>query len=122
MSTPGSVAVITREEMDVRRAQSIRDLLRYAPGVYFSNDTDFRFQQIKARGFDVEQYLDGLRLQGGPFGIPRIDPYFLDRAELITGPASILYGAASPGGILNIENALRRLAILIATSPEFAVR
>jgi iron complex outermembrane recepter protein len=102
MSTPGSVAVITREEMDVRRAQSIRDLLRYAPGIYFSNDTDFRFQPIKARGFDVEQYLDGLRLQGGPFGIPRIDPYFLDRAEIITGPASILYGAASPGGILNM--------------------
>ena len=51
MSTPGSVAVITREEMDVRRAQSIRELLRYAPGIYFSNDTDFRFQQISARGF-----------------------------------------------------------------------
>ena len=102
MSTPGSVAVITREEMDVRRAQSIRDLVRYAPGVYFSNDSDFRFQPLKARGFDVENYLDGLRLQGGPFGTPRIDPWFLDRAEIITGPASILYGAASPGGILNM--------------------
>jgi len=80
MSTPGSVAVITREEMDVRRAQSIRDLVRYAPGIYFSNDTDFRFQDIKARGFAVEQYLDGLRLQGGPFGAPRVDPYLLERA------------------------------------------
>ncbi|MDI4232431.1 TonB-dependent siderophore receptor [Bradyrhizobium sp. Arg237L] len=102
MSTPGSVAVITRSEMDVRQAQSIRDLLRYAPGIYFSNDTDFRYQQANARGFAVEQYLDGLRLQGGPFGAPRIDPYLLERAELITGPASILYGAASPGGILNL--------------------
>jgi iron complex outermembrane recepter protein len=102
MSTPGSVAVITREEMDVRRAQSIRDLVRYAPGIYFSNDNDFRFQPLKARGFDVEQYLDGLRLQGAPFGIARIDPWFLDRAEIITGPASVLYGAASPGGILNM--------------------
>jgi iron complex outermembrane receptor protein len=102
MSTPGSVAVITREEMDVRRAQSIRDLMRYAPGVYFSNDSDFRFQPLKARGFDIEQYLDGLRLQGAPFGIARIDPWFLDRAEIITGPASVLYGAASPGGILNM--------------------
>ena len=102
MSTPGSIAVITREEMDVRRAQSIRDLLRYAPGIYFSNDTDFRFQKVSARGFAVETYLDGLRLQGGPFGAPRIDPYLLERAEIITGPASILYGAASPGGILNL--------------------
>lgn len=102
MSTPGSVAVITREEMDVRRAQSIRDLVRYAPGIYFSNDTDFRFQNISARGFPVETYLDGLRLQGGPFGAPRIDPYLIERAEIITGPASILYGAASPGGILNL--------------------
>jgi iron complex outermembrane receptor protein len=102
MSTPGSIAVITREEMDVRRAQSIRDLLRYAPGIYFSNDTDFRFQNVSARGFAVETYLDGLRLQGGPFGAPRVDPYLLERAEIITGPASILYGAASPGGILNL--------------------
>jgi len=102
MSTPGSVAVITREEIDVRRAQSIRDLVRYAPGVYFSNDNDFRFQPLKARGFDIEQYLDGLRLQGAPFGVARIDPWFLDRAEIITGPASVIYGAASPGGILNM--------------------
>jgi outer membrane receptor protein involved in Fe transport len=102
MSTPGSVAVITREEMDVRRVQSIRDLVRYAPGVYFSNDNDFRFQPLKARGFDIEQYLDGLRLQGAPFGVARIDPWFLDRAEIITGPASVIYGAASPGGILNM--------------------
>jgi iron complex outermembrane receptor protein len=102
MSTPGSVAVITREEMDVRRAQSIRDLVRYVPGVYFSNDNDFRFQPLKARGFDIEQYLDGLRLQGAPFGVARIDPWFLDRAEIITGPASVIYGAASPGGILNM--------------------
>ena len=102
ISTPASVAVITRDEIDVRRAQSVRDLVRYAPGIYFSNDADFRFQPLKARGFDVEQYLDGLRLQGGPFGFPRIDPYFLERAEVITGPASILYGAASPGGILNL--------------------
>src|SRR6185369_10170455 len=72
MSTPGSVAVITRDEMDVRRAQSIRDILRYAPGIYFSNDTDFRFQNVSARGFAVETYLDRLRLQGGPFGAPRV--------------------------------------------------
>ena len=102
ISTPASVAVITRDEIDVRRAQSVRDLVRYAPGIYFSNDADFRFQPLKARGFDVEQYLDGLRLQGGPFGFPRVDPYFLERAEVITGPASILYGAASPGGVLNL--------------------
>ena len=102
MSTPGSIAVITRDEIDTRHAQSLRDVLRYAPGVYFSNDTDFRFQQVSARGFVMEQYLDGLRLQGGPFGVPRIDPYLLERVEVITGPASILYGVASPGGILNL--------------------
>ena len=53
-------------------------------------------------GSSSEQILDGLRLQGGPFGVPRIDPYLLERVEVITGPASILYGVASPGGILNL--------------------
>jgi iron complex outermembrane recepter protein len=31
---------------------------------------------------------------------PRIDPYFLERIEVFKGPASVLYGQVSPGGVL----------------------
>ena len=37
------------------------------------------------------------------------------------GPIGVL-AAYKSSGITNIENALRRLAVLIATSPEFALR
>ncbi|HVY54825.1 MAG TPA: TonB-dependent siderophore receptor, partial [Thermodesulfobacteriota bacterium] len=36
------------------------------------------------------------------FTFPRIDPYFLDRIEVYYGPASVLYGQAIPGGLINL--------------------
>ncbi len=68
-----------------QQAQSLRDVARYAPGVYFSDDADFRFQNLNIRGFLADQYLDGMRLLSGTWSVPRIDPYFLERAEVISG-------------------------------------
>jgi iron complex outermembrane receptor protein len=33
---------------------------------------------------------------------PRIDLYFLERIEVFKGPASVLYGQVSPGGVFNL--------------------
>ena len=40
--------------------------------------------------------------------------------DVSTSPG--VMAAYASGGSMNIENALRRLALLIATSPEFAMR
>ncbi|WP_150320931.1 TonB-dependent receptor plug domain-containing protein, partial [Enterobacter hormaechei] len=29
-----------------------------------------------------------------------IDPYFLERAEVLRGPSSVLYGKSNPGGVV----------------------
>ncbi len=102
IETPQSIAVISRQQIEAQQAQSLRDVARYAPGVYFSDDADFRFQNLNIRGFLADQYLDGMRLLSGTWSVPRIDPYFLERAEVISGPASVLYGQASPAGIVNL--------------------
>jgi len=102
IETPRTVTVITRDEIAAQQAQSVRDTVRYAPGVYYSDDADFRYEPVSARGFSLDQYLDGLKLLNGTWSVPRVDPYFLERAEVLEGPASTLYGQASPGGVLDM--------------------
>jgi len=101
IETPQTVSVVTRSQLEAQQVQSVRDVAKYTPGVYFSGDADFRTEPVYSRGFQVDQYQDGLRLLQGSWAVPRVDPYLVERAELLKGPASILYGGASPGGLLN---------------------
>jgi iron complex outermembrane receptor protein len=101
IETPQTVSVVTRSQMDTQQVQSVRDVAKYTPGVYFSADADFRSEPVYSRGFLLDQYQDGLHLLQGSWAVPRVDPYLVERAELLKGPASILYGGASPGGVLN---------------------
>jgi iron complex outermembrane receptor protein len=102
IETPRTVTVITADQIAAQQAQSVRDTMRYAPGAYYNDDADFRFEQVNARGFILDEYLDGLKLLSGTWSVPRVDPYFLERAEVLEGPASALYGQASPGGVLDM--------------------
>jgi iron complex outermembrane receptor protein len=106
--TPQSVSVVTRDQMDAQAAQTIDAAIRYVPGVT-TQDNDIRFDQITSRGFDLsdDSYLDGMRLMRTTwYATPRIDPYFLDRIDVVRGPVSVLYGQASPGGALLMTSKL----------------
>ncbi|MCH4197152.1 MAG: ferrichrome porin FhuA [Serratia liquefaciens] len=101
--TPQSVSVVTREEMDMRQPNTVKGALAYTPGVYASRGSSTTYDSIAIRGFpsvNTNQYLDGLRLQGDNYTEASIDPYFLERAELLRGPVSVLYGKSSPGGLV----------------------
>jgi iron complex outermembrane recepter protein len=106
IETPQTVSVVTRQQIAAQQAQSTREAVGYAPGVYFSDDADFRFQRVYSRGFQIDTYLNGLRVFGGTWSTPRMEPYFAERVEILKGPASILYGAASPGGVLSYGSKL----------------
>ncbi|HGU6500071.1 TPA: ferrichrome porin FhuA, partial [Escherichia coli] len=47
-------------------------------------------------------YLNGPKMQGNFYNDAVIDPYMLERAEIMRGPVSVLYGKSSPGGLLNM--------------------
>ncbi len=110
IETPQTISVITRDQIDAQSAQTVRQVLRYAPGVYFSDDLDQRITTVNSRGFALDQYSDGLRQLGGTWALPQIEPWFVERAEVVAGPASVLYGQASPGGILNFTSKRPTLA------------
>ncbi|KAF1005602.1 MAG: Ferrichrome outer membrane transporter/phage receptor [Luteibacter sp.] len=99
---PQTVSVITRDQIDAQQAQTLRAVLRYAPGVVISDDNDDRLDTISARGFALDQYLDGLKMLSGTWAVPKVEPYLMERAVVLEGPASVLYGQASPGGIVDI--------------------
>lgn len=102
IDNPQSVTVITREQMDAQGVQTLDQALRYVPAAS-SQDNDLRFDQLSIRGFDADSYLDGTKLNRTTwFANPRIDPYFLERIDVLRGPASVLYGQASPGGVVDM--------------------
>ncbi|EPD3273557.1 ferrichrome porin FhuA [Cronobacter sakazakii] len=106
--TPQSVSVVTREEMDMHQSQSVKEALGYTPGVVVSNrgaSTTYDFVSIRgftSVGLSQNNYLDGLKLQGNFYNDAVIDPYMLERVELMRGPTSVLYGKSNPGGIISM--------------------
>ena len=102
--TPQSISVITREQLDDQAAASVADALSYSSGVltnYRGNSN--RNDEIIARGFRyAPKFLDGLSygLSGQAGAAGQIDPWLLERVEMIHGPASVLYGQVNPGGIV----------------------
>lgn len=102
---PQSISVISAEQMADQGVQSITSALGYTPGVVGQyGDNDVRHDWLTVRGFTPARYLDGLRLPFGARGYaqPRVETFGLERVEVLKGPASVLYGQAAPGGLVNM--------------------
>tara|TARA_R100000005_G_scaffold92923_2_gene67309 strand:+ start:9226 stop:11376 length:2151 start_codon:yes stop_codon:yes gene_type:complete len=102
LETARSVAVIPAEEFLERGALTLDDTLNYTAGVVgdtfgFSTRGDFP----RVRGLDVPEYLDNIQVLFGNYNNARSDIYTLEQVEVLKGPASVLYGQGSPGGVLN---------------------
>lgn len=101
---PQSVSVITGEQMSQRGIQGIEEAVWYTAGAQGGGyGADSRSDWLLVRGFTPARYLDGLALpDGSGTSITRIEPYGLDRLEVLKGPSSVVYGAMPPGGMVNM--------------------
>ena len=105
---PQSISVVTAEEMALHQPKSVKEALSYTPGVAVgtrgaSNTYDYLLiRGFAADGQSQNNYLNGLKMQGNFYNDAVIDPYMLERAEIMRGPVSVLYGKSSPGGLLNM--------------------
>lgn len=105
LETPRSNSQVSREELDNRQVNKYDEVFRYRSGVLsqpFGQDN--KADWFYLRGFNAEDstYQDGLRQfrEGGYFWWST-EPFGLESVELLKGPASILYGEAPPGGVIN---------------------
>lgn len=114
--TTQSVSVVTREQIDRQGSETVAEALRYTPGVLTNpyGHTQ-RYDYLALRGINdgsVDNIIiDGLKSMGDPgsFSTLQIDPFFLERIDVLKGPSSVLYGRSNPGG----------LAALTTKRPEF---
>ena len=107
LETSQSVSVVTRKQMDDQGAQSVAQALRYTPGLMSSPyGATTRYDYVAMRGINdgsVDNlYLDGQKLLGdsGTYSSLQVDPYFVERIDILKGPSSVLYGRSLPGGLV----------------------
>ncbi|TWD42983.1 TonB-dependent receptor [Pseudomonas sp. SJZ131] len=111
-SVPATVSVQTREELDRNNVNSIKDLVRYEPGVSVGGAGQRAgLTGYNIRGIDGDRVLtqvDGVQVPDSFFNGPYaqtnrnyVDPEIVKRVEILRGPASVLYGSNAIGGAVS---------------------
>lgn len=107
LEIPQAINVVTAAQVETQGARNLTQALRYTPGLNTGGFTDRNAiaDEITSRGFaPTPLYLDGAYIPyaGSLGGAPQIDPYTLERIEVLKGPSSVLYGQNQPGGLINM--------------------
>jgi vitamin B12 transporter len=118
-TTPASISVITREEIDRIGAVTVADALRVLPEVRVKQSGGpGSLTTVSIRGSTSPQVLilvDGVpinRPDQGSVDLSTFPVQNVERIEVLRGPFSALYGSAALGGVINI---------VTRTGPETAV-
>lgn len=111
IETPQSISVVTKQQLEDQKPRSVPEALNYSPGVFTGLvGSSNRYDYVALRGFKDSSVdstlLDGLRMLSdqGSYTSMQVDPYFLQRIDVVRGPASVLYGRASPGGLVALTS------------------
>lgn len=108
IDTPVSAQVIPQQVIRDRQATEIKEAVSNVSGVSFRGDLQGRGgNTFGIRGFeDVQILRDGFRRFGSGSSEsnaqPAVEIANLEKIEVLKGPASILYGAIEPGGLINL--------------------
>ncbi|OGX17754.1 MAG: hypothetical protein A2105_06375 [Omnitrophica WOR_2 bacterium GWF2_63_9] len=104
-----SVSVVTSEDIQAQRADTVLEVLRNVPGVYVRRSGSFgRTTSTVIRGSSDDQVLvliDGVEAASptlGSFNFANLPADFIERIEVLRGSASTLYGSKAIGGVINI--------------------
>lgn len=99
--TPLSVTVLTKDLIELTNINSLADATTYIAGVNSRGSYAGSYSFDTARGFDLD--LNSNYLVNGEryLRLFDIDVALLDRVEFLKGPASLMYGYGSFGGVFN---------------------
>ncbi|MEN2394828.1 TonB-dependent receptor [Pseudomonas halotolerans] len=111
-SVPSTVSVHDRQELDRNTVNTLKDLVRYEPGVSVGGAGQRGgISGYNIRGIDGNRVLtqvDGVEIPdsffNGPYAKTQrnyVDPEIVKRVEILRGPASVLYGSNAIGGAVS---------------------
>lgn len=104
IDTPGTVQVIPRQVFKDQGTIEFRDAIsRNAVGVFTNGSPRSQFLNVLIRGFDVSSnsLVNGIPETYFTLSAPR-DLNNIEQLEILSGPASVIGGRVSPGGIINV--------------------
>lgn len=95
---PQTVNVVSQSLIRDQGARSMEAVMKSVPGIGLSNG-DGQRDQVTIRGFSAiaDQFVDGFRDDALYFR----DLANIEQIEVLKGPASVLYGRGSSGGLIN---------------------
>lgn len=113
LDVPQSITNITRSQLDASEYQSVDEIIRQEPnisGAPAEGNPNYWQQGFSIRGLGAQRVLtlsDGVRQAGQGIGygggnLSLYDPFSIERIEILRGPASVLYGTDSFGGVVNV--------------------
>jgi len=103
LDTPQSITVISKQVMEDQGANTLRDVLRNAPGISLAaGEGGSQGDNLTLRGFTARNdiFLDGMR----DFGSYYRDSFNYESVEVLEGPSSVTFGRGSTGGVINQES------------------
>jgi iron complex outermembrane recepter protein len=97
LDTPRSIVVVPKQVLEDNQVLSSQEAVKFVSGVQSSSPL---YDIFLIRGFSTasNEYRNGLKLFQT---VDTEDPAFLDRVDILKGPAAMLYGRVQPGGIVN---------------------
>lgn len=107
LETPASTSSLDAEAIDGRNNRSVQDAVSRSPGITSVGTPGNGNTALSARGFSghssVMTLFDGSRLYtgAGTQSFP-VDPWMVERIDIIRGPASVLYGEGATGAVINV--------------------
>jgi len=112
LTTPASITVITRKQIEDSGANHVVDVLRGRGGVIIKDlYGDGSRASVGMRGFSETAssntliLVDGRRINNPDIGAPDLNSVVLDdveRIEIVQGSAGVLFGDQAVGGVINI--------------------
>ena len=97
---PQSISTVSREVIEQRGVTNLNDAFRNVPGITLgAGEFTWQGNNPNIRGFNSrsDMFLDGMR----DFGSYSRDPFNTESVEVLQGPASMVFGRGSTGGVVN---------------------
>lgn len=109
-AVPQPVTVLEREEISKRAPQVLAEALRGEAGVFFQQTAPGQGMVIVRglKGSEVLHLVDGFRLNNAFFRtapsqyVALLDPWNIERLEVLRGPYATYYGSDALGGVVQI--------------------